>query len=320
MIAKFAKFSQYRKYIKLLSVNSGTDSEAVGKILHSLNRMGIAKCKHCFAITTGENIYSNLIQDDEKMTLLVSCDCSTCGQKWVNNYNLSEDGLTFVKEDLKMENSNTIGLSTEIPIVEIAPIKEVEIVPKLEESKVDKYFNKEKKSKSKPVDTDNINERFESIYSKDPFSNESLIMHYSRTGESIVFDRFIKAFQEAVLAGSQGLDEAGGMLLRKACEYLIIDYLKFGAGVKHQDYILHAGQKIYLSGLAGYGLSKCIDLIEDLSLKELCKRAVWIGNDNVHTKKRWSKFDSKDLERLIMAMVLNIYSKLECLHYLTKMR
>jgi hypothetical protein len=138
-------------------------------------------------------------------------------------------------------------------------------------------------------------------------------LHFATIGEASIFKRFLNLYLEAKNSKEQGLEEAHGMLLRKALETLIIDYLKFGEkakGVRLQE----------SSRLESIGLMNCVELIEDISLRELAKRAVLIGNDNVHTKKKWNNVDTSDLKRLIGAIVLNIFSKLECLYYVKKMQ
>ena len=144
------------------------------------------------------------------------------------------------------------------------------------------------------------------------FDVYDFILFFVKNGEKDIFARFYNLYTEANEALNNGMEEASGMLLRKALEALIIDYIRFGARIKGKT-------PKEMRFLETQGLMKCVEMIEDVSLKELSIRAVWIGNDNVHTKKKWSRFDSDDLNRLLGAIVLNIYSKIECLIYLRKM-
>jgi hypothetical protein len=144
------------------------------------------------------------------------------------------------------------------------------------------------------------------------FETEDFVLFFTKKGEQDVFGRFHGLYAEAIEAMKSGMEEASGMLLRKALEALIIDYIRFGARIKNSP--IKDSRT-----LENQGLMKCVEMVEDVALKELAKRAVWIGNDNVHTKKKWNHFDSDDLNRLLGAIVLNIYAKIECLIYLRKM-
>jgi hypothetical protein len=140
---------------------------------------------------------------------------------------------------------------------------------------------------------------------------EDFVLFFARKGEKEVFSRFHPIYSEAMDALKSGMEDASGVLLRKCLEALIYDYIKFGAKIK--------GKPIDIRILQKQGLMKSVETIEDVALKELAKRAVWIGNDNVHTNKKWNHFDSDDLDRLLGAIVLNIYAKIECLIYLRRM-
>ncbi|MGL4759322.1 MAG: hypothetical protein ACRCXZ_08350 [Patescibacteria group bacterium] len=137
------------------------------------------------------------------------------------------------------------------------------------------------------------------------------VLYFTKIGEKDVFSRFHNLYAEAIEAMDNGMDEASGMLLRKALEALVIDYIRYGARIK--------GSAKDIRYLESQGLMKCVEMIEDVTLKELAKRAVWIGNDNVHTKKKWNHFDSDDMNRILGAIVLNIHAKMECIIYLRKM-
>jgi hypothetical protein len=143
------------------------------------------------------------------------------------------------------------------------------------------------------------------------FETEDFVLFFSKKGEKEVFSRFHPLYAEAMEALKNGMEEASGMLLRKCLEALVYDYIKFGSKIK--------GKPIDMYSLQKNGLMKAVESMEDVALRELSKRAVWIGNDNVHTKKKWNHVDSDDLNRLIGAIVLNIYAKIECLIYLRKM-
>ena len=74
---------------------------------------------------------------------------------------------------------------------------------------------------------------------------------------------------------------------RKALEFLIKDY----AILKHADKkeIIEKSQ-----------LSKVIaDYVNDVNIKSVSKRAVWLGNDETHYVRKWEGKNLTDMKRLI---------------------
>jgi hypothetical protein len=78
-----------------------------------------------------------------------------------------------------------------------------------------------------------------------------------------------------------------GVGYRKALEFLIKDYLirkcpDDRAAIEDKQ----VGQVIE-------------SYVEDRNIKEVAKRAAWLGNDETHYKRRWVDKDLNDLKRLI---------------------
>ena len=73
---------------------------------------------------------------------------------------------------------------------------------------------------------------------------------------------------------------------RKALEFLIKDYL----------ISLHLDKEEEFRKAA---LGNCINKIDNSSIKELARRATWLGNDETHYIRKWEDRDIHDLKNLI---------------------
>jgi len=99
--------------------------------------------------------------------------------------------------------------------------------------------------------------------------------------------KFGVIFNQAKNGEDLGLDEIAGMGYRKALEFLL------------KDYIILNNPNLD-SQIKTKFLGKCIDEnIENVKLKEISKRAVWLGNDETHYERRWEQRDISDLKQLI---------------------
>jgi hypothetical protein len=78
-----------------------------------------------------------------------------------------------------------------------------------------------------------------------------------------------------------------GVGYRKALEFLIKDYLIR----KCPDDRAAIEDKRLGQVIESY--------VEDRNIKEVAKRAAWLGNDETHYKRRWVDKDLNDLKRLI---------------------
>lgn len=100
--------------------------------------------------------------------------------------------------------------------------------------------------------------------------------------------RFSIIYNEAFAAEQMNLMEICGVGYRKALEFLIKDYVMEGKGEDEQERI-----KQMLLG-------PCIEAyVTDLNVKNVSKRAVWIGNDETHYVRKWENKDVQDLKVLI---------------------
>lgn len=120
----------------------------------------------------------------------------------------------------------------------------------------------------------------------DPTKYEELV--FSQTISSISFD-FPRIYNQALAAENAKLDQVCGAGYRKALEFLIKDYLiRKTENEKEKEKI-----KNELLGV-------CIEKrIKDSSIKEVAKRAAWLGNDETHYLRKWDQKDLQDLKKLI---------------------
>ncbi|MCF7910619.1 hypothetical protein K9L16_03030 [Candidatus Pacearchaeota archaeon] len=98
---------------------------------------------------------------------------------------------------------------------------------------------------------------------------------------------FVKIYGEAEFAEQEKLMEICGVGYRKALEFLIKDYLIKKIPGKEEE-------------IKEKFLGKCIsELIEDTRIKEIARRATWLGNDETHYFRKWEGKDLGDLKNLI---------------------
>jgi hypothetical protein len=122
-----------------------------------------------------------------------------------------------------------------------------------------------------------------------------------------VSEKFVQIYGESEFAEQENLTEICGVGYRKALEFLIKDYLikKFP---EKEDEI----KKKFLGN--------CIsELIENSRIKEITKRATWLGNDETHYFKKWEDKDLEDLKKLIEITVHFISMEIEADKYMGEM-
>ncbi|ELY1993136.1 DUF4145 domain-containing protein [Flavobacterium psychrophilum] len=98
---------------------------------------------------------------------------------------------------------------------------------------------------------------------------------------------FVLIYNQAYSAEQYNLSEICGVGYRKALEFLIKDYLILNNESESEK----IKKKL---------LGACIaDYIDNIRLKSVAKRAVWLGNDETHYIKKWETKDLQDLKKLI---------------------
>lgn len=116
-----------------------------------------------------------------------------------------------------------------------------------------------------------------------------------------ISSQFASIYNQAYHSEQMGLDQICGVGYRKAIEFLIKDYLIS----KETD-----AQKI--ENIKNKFLGNCIqDDVQDKNIKEIAKRAVWLGNDETHYVRVWADKDVNHLKHLIDLTVRWIENEIE---------
>lgn len=119
---------------------------------------------------------------------------------------------------------------------------------------------------------------------------------------------FVKIYNEAYAAEQMSLMEICGVGYRKALEFLIKDYV---SEEKDSDLV---------ESIKKSRLMQCIDnFVTDRNVKEVSKRAVWLGNDETHYIRKWEEKDVHDLKGLIRLTIRWIEQEKETAKILSDM-
>ncbi|MCT7625723.1 hypothetical protein [Aliarcobacter butzleri] len=146
----------------------------------------------------------------------------------------------------------------------------------------------------------------EPFYLQNTLPKEYLGIIFEKEIENIS-QNFIDIFNQSLEAESKNLNQLTGIGLRKALEFLIKDFLIYK---KPQD-----EESIKITPL-----SRCINnYIDDVKLKKISERAVWLGNDETHYIRKWENKDIEDLKLLIKVTVNMIHNELLTEKYLQEM-
>jgi len=98
---------------------------------------------------------------------------------------------------------------------------------------------------------------------------------------------FCEIYTQANFAEKKGLKDICGAGYRKALEFLIKDYAINKYADRKEDI-----KKLFLGKIIN-------EYVEDSKIKNCAKRAVWLGNDEIHYTRRWEDKELKDLKILI---------------------
>jgi hypothetical protein len=105
---------------------------------------------------------------------------------------------------------------------------------------------------------------------------------------------FVEIFNQAYAAQQLGLADICGVGYRKALEFLIKDYIITGKSDEAE-----------IDAIKRKKLGKCIsEDVQDSNVKEVAKRATWLGNDETHYVRKW---EDKDIHSLVNLIRLTIH-------------
>jgi hypothetical protein len=104
---------------------------------------------------------------------------------------------------------------------------------------------------------------------------------------SSVSPMFCTIFDEARNVELQGWKLIAGPGYRKALEFLMKDYLCKLKPDKAKD-------------IKAQQLGPCINLyVDNTNVREMAKRAAWLGNDETHYERKWEDHDLEDLKKVL---------------------
>jgi hypothetical protein len=119
----------------------------------------------------------------------------------------------------------------------------------------------------------------------------------------------VSIYNQAYFAEQINLDQICGVGYRKSLEFLIKDYL-----------ISKETEKQVKENIRKKFLNNCIqDHVQNDNIKNVAKRAVWLGNDETHYVRVWANKDVKNLKQLIDLTVRWIENEVETERVLQEM-
>ncbi len=128
------------------------------------------------------------------------------------------------------------------------------------------------------------------------FSNKEFsdIIHSISSG-------FVNIYNQAFCAEQMRLDQICGAGYRKALEFLIKDYL-----------ISKETDEQVIDNIKKKFLNNCIqENVQNDNIKQVAKRAAWLGNDETHYVRQWEDKDVQYLKKLIDLTVRWIENEIE---------
>ena len=124
-----------------------------------------------------------------------------------------------------------------------------------------------------------------------------------------ISSQFVSIYNQAYFAEQINLDQICGVGYRKSLEFLIKDYL-----------ISKETEKQVKENIRKKFLNNCIqDHVQNDNIKNVAKRAVWLGNDETHYVRVWANKDVKNLKQLIDLTVRWIENEVETERVLQEM-
>ena len=121
---------------------------------------------------------------------------------------------------------------------------------------------------------------------------------------------FVGIYNQAYHAEQVNLDQICGVGYRKALEFLIKDYL-----ISKED------DAQIIENIKTKFLANCIqENVQNDNIKNVAKRAVWLGNDETHYVRKWADKDVNNLQQLIDLTVRWIENEVETERVLQEMQ
>ncbi len=115
--------------------------------------------------------------------------------------------------------------------------------------------------------------------------------------------RFIKIYEQSLIAEFKGLDEIAGMGFRKAIEFLVKDW---AIKEKPED----------RDKIISFTLNEVVNSYFKDELKAILLRATWLGNDQSHYQKLFEEYDVSDLKELIGLIISDLDKQERTKHWI----
>lgn len=120
---------------------------------------------------------------------------------------------------------------------------------------------------------------------------------------------FANIYNQAYHAEQMNLDQICGVGYRKSLEFLIKDYL-----------ISKETDEQTIKNIKSKFLNNCIqENVQNEKIKDVAKRAVWLGNDETHYVRKWADKDVSNLKQLIDITIRWIENEIETERVLQEM-
>lgn len=114
---------------------------------------------------------------------------------------------------------------------------------------------------------------------------------------------FVDIYNQADHAEQEGLHLICGGAYRKALEYLIKDFASH----------LYPDDTERINSMP---LQRCVqNFVEQVDIKDMAERAIWLGNDETHYIRKWEDKDINDLKNLIDLTVYYISMNIKAKKY-----
>ena len=140
------------------------------------------------------------------------------------------------------------------------------------------------------------------LHPSEIIGGHGLVREFSKEINDVSPD-FVALYNDAYRAEQYGLQSIVGISYRLAFEYLIKDYCIKTHEEAKEDILKKT-------------LSQCINEYLDPDIKDITKRAAWLGNDYAHYESKHPDMNLDDLKSIIDISVSKIKSKIEEAYYI----
>jgi hypothetical protein len=144
---------------------------------------------------------------------------------------------------------------------------------------------------------------YSSYYPKDEF----LSPEFSDTINKLS-PNFIEIYKQSAIAEHYQCKDIAGAGYRKALEFIV------------KDYAIKYNNETESAKIRTMPLSQVIETyLKSSKLKDIAKRATWLGNDEVHYEKKWKNENLETLKKAITISIRDIENEVETTDIINRM-